>query len=219
MNKLFFSARKEVLLIVRDIPGLMILFLMPVLLMTVVIFAQEYTLRTQPGKTVLLFIDESHSDFSRSLSDNLIKSGFFKTDTTINGMQLSPGKAKELITSGKYHFGLYISAGDSSIEIISDPAISGPWNSTIITSLKYIVNGTRSRSIVEKMLAVSAGDMKPLIDKVIGESMNKFPPVKETWAGTDSREIKPSAIQNTCSGFHPVCHVLHSHSPGFKYYQ
>ena len=39
MKKLLFSAKKEVLLIVRDLPGLLILCLMPVLLMTVVIMA------------------------------------------------------------------------------------------------------------------------------------------------------------------------------------
>lgn len=201
MKKLFFSANKEILLIVRDVPGLLILFLMPVLLMTVVILAQEYTLRNQVEKTVLLFIDESHSGFSNSLSGNLISSGFFEVDTLSSGSAITKKKAVELINSGKFHLGLYIGPDDSAIEIISDPAISGTYRANLVTPLKYLIKGTQTRNIIERMLAVSAGDMKPLIDRAIEESASRLPAAKESFAGSEKLEIRPTAIQNIVPGF------------------
>ena len=201
MNKLFFSAKKEILLVIRDFPGLLILFLMPVLLMTVVILAQEYTLRNQLGKTRLLFIDESHSDFTSSLRGNLISSGFFEPDAPAQVSHITKENAKELINSGKYPIGLYIGPADSALEIISDPALSGLYRTNLVTPLKYLIKGTQTRNIIEKMLSMSAGDMKPLIDKTIEESTGKLPAVKESFAGSEMQEIRPTAIQNIVPGF------------------
>ncbi|MCX6285720.1 MAG: ABC transporter permease [Bacteroidetes bacterium] len=201
MNKLLFSAKKEILIIFRDVPGLLILFLMPVLLMTVVILAQDYSLRNEIGKTRLVFIDDSHSGFSTSLRENLVSSGFFETDTVADGLVISRKIAIDLINSGKYQIGLYIGRGDSAIEIISDPAVSGPYRSNLIMPLKYLIKGTQTRNIVENMLAISSGDLKPLIDKSIEESTNKLPVVQESFAGSEMQEIKPTAIQNIVPGF------------------
>ena len=201
MNKLFFSAKKEILLVIRDFPGLLILFLMPVLLMTVVILAQEYTLRNQLGKTRLLFIDESHSGFTSSLRENLSSSGFFEPDASAQVSHITKENAKELINSGKYPIGLYIGPADSALEIISDPALSGLYRTNLVTPLKYLIKGTQTRNIIEKMLSMSAGDMKPLIDKTIEESTGKLPAVKESFAGSEMQEIRPTAIQNIVPGF------------------
>ena len=201
MNKLLFSAKKEGLLIIRDIPGLLILFLMPVLLMTVVILAQEYTLQNQMGKTRLLFIDENHSGFASAIRVNLVSSGFFEADTLARGSRVSRELATELISAGKYPIGLWVGAGDTSFEIITDPALSGPYRTNIVTPLKYLIRGTQTSNLVEKMLSVSAGDMKPLIDKAVEESTAKLPAVKETFAGSGMQEIKPTAIQNIVPGF------------------
>jgi len=201
VNKLLFSAKKEGLLIIRDIPGLLILFLMPVLLMTVVILAQEYTLQNQMGKTRLLFIDENHSGFASAIRVNLVSSGFFEADTLARGSRVSRELATELISAGKYPIGLWVGAGDTSFEIITDPALSGPYRTNIVTPLKYLIRGTQTSNLVEKMLSVSAGDMKPLIDKAVEESTAKLPAVKETFAGSGMQEIKPTAIQNIVPGF------------------
>ena len=201
MNKLLFSAKKEILIIVRDIPGLMILFIMPVLLMTVVILAQEYTLKNELGKTRLLFIDDSHSGFARSLKQDLTASDFFETDSMAEGAVITKIKAIELINKGRYHLGLYLGPRDSSIEIISDPALSGPYRSGLVAPLKYLVKGRQTRNIIEEMLTVSAGDMKPIIDKAIEESAGKLPQIKESFAGSEKQEIRPTAIQNIVPGF------------------
>ena len=51
------------------------------------------------------------------------------------------------------------------------------------------------------MLAMSAGDMKPLIDKTVEESISRLPAVKESFAGSGKSEIQPTAIQNIVPGF------------------
>ena len=200
MNKLLLSAKKEILLIIRDVPGLLILFLMPVLLMTVVILAQEYTLNNQTGKTKLLFVDKSHSAFTSSLLENIVSSSFFNTDTLAREGTLSKQNASMLITAGKYPVCLYIDPGDS-MEIISDPALSGPYRANLITPLKYLVKAAQTRTIIEKMLSVPDGDIKSLIDKTIEESAAKLPSVRESYAGAEHREIRPTAIQNIVPGF------------------
>ena len=201
MNKLLFSAKKEILIIVRDVPGLLILFLMPVILMTVVILAQEYTLKNELGRTRLLLIDESHTAFSAELRENLVKSGFFDADTSIRDIPLTKEHASELINTGKYPIGIYIGPGDSAIEIIADPALSGPFRNNLVAPLRYLVRGTQTRHVIENMLAMSAGDMKPLIDKTVEESISRLPAVKESFAGSGKSEIQPTAIQNIVPGF------------------
>jgi len=200
VNKLFLSAKKEILLIIRDVPGLLILFLMPVLLMTVVILAQEYTLNNQLGKTRLLFIDESRSAFSAMLLENINSSGFFNTDTlAFKGVSLKE-KANGLIRESKYPVCLCITQGDS-IEIISDPALSGPYRANIITPLKYLVRALQTRTIIERMITIPDGDMKALINKTIDESVSRLPAAKESFAGSEKAEIRPTAIQNIVPGF------------------
>jgi len=201
VNKLLFSAKKEVLIIIRDVPGLLILFLMPVILMTVVILAQEYTLKNELGRTKLLVIDQSHSAFSAALRENLVKSGFFDADTSIRGIPLTKEHASALINTGKYPVGIYIGPGDSALEIISDPALSGPYRNNLVAPLKYLIRGTQTRNVVENMLAMSAGEMKPLIDKTVEESISRLPAVKDSFAGSPKSEIRPTAMQNIVPGF------------------
>jgi ABC-2 type transport system permease protein len=105
-----------------------------------------------------------------------------------------------LITAGKYPVCLYIDPGDS-MEIISDPALSGPYRANLITPLKYLVKAAQTRTIIEKMLSVPDGDIKSLIDKTIEESAAKLPSVRESYAGAEHREIRPTAIQNIVPGF------------------
>ncbi|MCX6281311.1 MAG: ABC transporter permease [Bacteroidetes bacterium] len=116
-------------------------------------------------------------------------------------MRAGLSDASGIIGSGRFPLGLYIGRGDSAIEIISDPALSGPYRANLITPLKYLIKGTQTKNIVNNMLAFSAGDMKPLIDKTIEEAAGKLPKVSETWAGTETQEIKPTAIQNIVPGF------------------
>jgi len=52
MSKFFAAFRKEWILLIRDLPGLGILFVMPVLLILVVTLAQENALKSQVEKTV-----------------------------------------------------------------------------------------------------------------------------------------------------------------------
>jgi ABC-2 type transport system permease protein len=71
MRKLWFVLKKELLLLIRDVPGLIILFLMPVLLIFVVTLAQENALKSQNTKTQVLFVDELKNPFTAKLLSNL----------------------------------------------------------------------------------------------------------------------------------------------------
>ena len=78
MHRLGSALRKEFLILIRDIPGLAILFIMPVLLIMIVTLAQQNALKSsKESKTDVLFIDHAHSVFSKLLKQNLDSSGLY----------------------------------------------------------------------------------------------------------------------------------------------
>ena len=105
MRKLWFILKKEFLVLFRDIPGLIILFLMPVLLIFVVTLAQENALKSQNSKTRILFVDEVKSPFSLKLYANFRSSGFFQPVTEADKVAVGFSQAKALISRGDYKFG------------------------------------------------------------------------------------------------------------------
>ena len=201
MRKLLSSCRKESLLIIRDVPGMLILFFMPVILMCVVIIAQEYTLRNEMGRTKIIFVDESRSEFSRRLNANLVSSGFFQTDTLLVHGKASEGEAKDLLVKGSYPAALIIGPNDSVIRLIFAPSVTGSFRSTLSAPLKFLVKATQSKELLEKMLASSAGDMRPLIQEAVDRQLEQLPDVGESIAGTENSEIRPTAVQNIVPGF------------------
>ena len=78
MAKLISAFKKELLLLIRDIPGLLILFLMPVVLVMIVTVAQQNAVKnSRESRTNVLFIDKAHSAASVSLERDLTNSGIF----------------------------------------------------------------------------------------------------------------------------------------------
>src|SRR5512138_1498984 len=77
MHKLFSAVAKETLFLLRDIPGLAILFLMPLLLVLVVTLAQEHA-TNRTNKTPLAIIDEADTPLSQQIVNDIDSSGMFK---------------------------------------------------------------------------------------------------------------------------------------------
>ena len=76
MDRLLSAIKKEFLYLIRDIPGLLVLFIMPLLLVLVVTLAQDTA--TGGGKrTSLLVIDNAGTDLSRAIISDLDSSAMF----------------------------------------------------------------------------------------------------------------------------------------------
>ncbi|MCX6268666.1 MAG: ABC transporter permease [Bacteroidetes bacterium] len=201
MRKLWCILNKEFLLLVRDIPGLIILFLMPVLLIFVVTLAQENALKSQNSTTRILFVDELKSPFSIKLLANLDSSGFFQPVADINALPVNEKQAKDLIGDGDYKFGIIIPRNDTAIILLIDPTLQETYKKTVTNTLTYIIKGTQTNEAMEGILASLPHNMQPAIRGMVAETMQKLPPVRESYAIREKSDIQPNVIQNNVPGF------------------
>lgn len=201
MYKLLATLHKELLLLLRDLPGLAILFLMPVLLILVVTLAQENALKSQGSVTPVLFVAPPTSIFSASLASNLDSSGMFNAVKSVAGKQVTAEIAKQQLSAGSYKFGIIVKSADSAVTILVDPTLQPAYSSALTNSLTYIIRGTQSRYAIEGLLAATAGEMKPVIEAMINKTLKNLPPVKESFPVKEKSEIRPSPIQNNVPGF------------------
>ncbi|MDD4604021.1 MAG: ABC transporter permease [Bacteroidales bacterium] len=201
MSKLQAILKKELLLLSRDFPGLIILFIMPVLLIFVVTLAQENAVKIQQIKTPVLWVDETKDPGSEKIIGNLQASGFFQVINTIDHIPVTRTKILQMISCGDYKFGVVVQSSDSSILLILDPTLQENYRNSVVHSLTYLINTTLTHDAMDKLIENMAGNMKPIVDKMIQKTMRNLPVIKETFALKDKSTIKPNVIQNNVPGF------------------
>tara|TARA_R110000751_G_scaffold295678_1_gene404345 strand:+ start:11501 stop:12769 length:1269 start_codon:yes stop_codon:yes gene_type:complete len=104
MHKLWASIYKELLLLSRDIGGLAILFVMPLVLVVTITLIQDSTFRSiNDTKIPILWVDNDKGEVSKSIYDGLAAS---KSFTIIH--KESDSEAKELVFKGKYQLAIVI---------------------------------------------------------------------------------------------------------------
>lgn len=202
MYRLLSAFRKEFLILIRDIPGLAILFIMPVLLIMIVNLAQKNALKSsKESKTDVLFIDHSHSAFSKLLQQNLDSSGLYRLVSNQAGVLMDDAMARQKIADGDYPVGIVIATQDTSILLLVDPTLQSSYKNTITGSLTYFIKGTQSRIAIENLIKALAPGMASGIDGLIATNMKNMSPVTEIYATKEHASIKPSIIQNNVPGF------------------
>jgi ABC-2 type transport system permease protein len=201
MRKLWFVLRKEFLLLIRDLPGLVILFLMPVLLIFVVTLAQENALKSQQSKTRLLFADESPTPFSAKLLSDIKLSGFFEPITSLGNSPLTIARTRSLIASGDYKYGICLVHPDSAIVILTDPTLQESFRGSVANALTYIIKGTQRKAAMDEILGNLPATIQPVVESMVAETMQKLPPVRESYALSEKSSIQPNVIQNNVPGF------------------
>ena len=113
---------KELLLLVRDRSGLLVLFVMPAVLVVVVSLVQENVLKST-GETAMdiLFIDQDHQDFGKRIQKELGESGAVKLVTTLDGQAIDAEQSKTLVEKGRYQVCIVIPPEPPK------PYSNGPW--------------------------------------------------------------------------------------------
>jgi ABC-2 type transport system permease protein len=201
MRKLWSVISKECLLLIRDIPGLVILFLMPALLIFVVTLAQENALKSQRYKTTILFVDELNNQFSHKLFANLDSSGFFQPVAEIEKFPVTKSQAKTLIGHGDYKFGVILPRSDTAILLLIDPTLDGTIKSSVTNSLIYFIKGTQATEVMGEILSGFPGKGGTFMQSMVTEKMKNLPPVRESYAVKEKSGIQPNVIQNNVPGF------------------
>lgn len=104
MHKLWVSAKKEFWLLTRDLGGLAVLFLMPLLLVVTITLIQDNTFKTiQENKIPILLVDLDQGTVSEQVNTNLKESSLFeiiKEDSEKN--------AQDLVQKGDYQLAIIL---------------------------------------------------------------------------------------------------------------
>ena len=93
MYKIWMSVVKEFLLLKRDLGGLIILFIMPLVLVITVTLIQDSTFKkVSDSKIPILLVDNDKGSVSKTVFDNLEKSDLFSVVTQIELPKILPEK-------------------------------------------------------------------------------------------------------------------------------
>ncbi|WP_370900600.1 ABC transporter permease [Chryseobacterium gossypii] len=102
--KLWRSFIKEILLLKRDIGGIVIIFVMPLLLIVTITLIQDSTFKNLEGSKVpVIFIDKDRSEVSRSIKQELESSKSFRLLTDFDERS-----AQQAVFSGDYQMAIVI---------------------------------------------------------------------------------------------------------------
>lgn len=109
MYKLLIATYKEFLLLKRDLGGLAILFIMPLILVVAVTLIQDSSFKQLNNvKIPILFIDNDNDAISKSIIKNLKNSKSFDVSSKIEGENVDETVAKNLVLKGKYKLAIVI---------------------------------------------------------------------------------------------------------------
>ncbi|WP_419869593.1 ABC transporter permease [Chryseobacterium sp. CT-SW4] len=104
LYKLWRSFIKEIFLLKRDIGGIVIIFVMPLLLIITITLIQDSTFRNLEGaKIPIIFIDNDHSEVSQNIKKELEGSKTFRLLTNFNEKT-----AQDAVFSGEYQMAIVI---------------------------------------------------------------------------------------------------------------
>ncbi|RKR14504.1 ABC-2 type transport system permease protein [Maribacter vaceletii] len=122
MYKLWASAYKEFLLLIRDLGGMAILFVMPLILLITITLIQNNTFKTiKDSKIPILFVDNDKGSVSQQINKGLTSTNAFEV---IN--KASEQDAKDLVFKGDYQLAIIIPENLSSdLEIKVNENVDG----------------------------------------------------------------------------------------------
>ncbi|KFF14622.1 ABC transporter [Chryseobacterium soli] len=104
LYKLWRSFIKEILLLKRDIGGIVIIFVMPLLLIITITLIQDSTFKNLEGSKIpIIFIDKDQSEVSKSIKKELEGSKTFQLMT-----QYTEASAQKAVFSGEYQMAIVI---------------------------------------------------------------------------------------------------------------
>lgn len=120
MLRIIATIRKEWILLLRDRGGLVLLFIMPVVLITVMALIQDAPFKDyQEVRFDILTVDNDQGRLGRYIREGLQQSGQFKVIDTLKGQPVTENKAAALIREGTYKISITIPKG-ATAEIVSN---------------------------------------------------------------------------------------------------
>ncbi len=112
MRKLWASIQKEFLMLVRDLGGLIILFVMPIVLVVTITLIQDSTFKSVSGSTIdILLVDLDKGKLSEEIYKNFEETPFLNPISTAEGELITEAQASYMVASGTYQLAVIIPEG------------------------------------------------------------------------------------------------------------
>lgn len=224
--KIWMSVVKEFLLLKRDLGGLIILFIMPLVLVITVTLIQDSTFKTVSNtKIQILLVDNDKGSVSKTVFDNLEKSNLFSVVTKIDNKPITEEVAKEAVYKGKFQLAIIIPQNlssdlqtkiDQNVEnIVSKMGLS---DSTAIVKPSKIIKEKEVKlyfdpavqmsfknavmSSIDKMISqIETKSIYTTFQNQLGEENTKFEQksfitFKEIIPKINNKEILPNSVQH-----------------------
>lgn len=224
MRRIITSVRKETLILIRDLGGLALIFIMPVILIFVMALIQDSTFRKLDETSLaVLFIDEDLDSVGVAIERGLIRSEMIDLVKEYDGKNLDPKRLVELVSEGKYQIGIIIPENttqklrqkaqylidkameedditakpgyeESSVLMYFDPAIKHSFRETTRMALSKLTYGIESKLVFD----LFAKEVSSLLENDV---KLEFDPagmisLKEQNAVNRHTEIIPNSVQH-----------------------
>lgn len=106
------AIKKECLILLRDKAGLAILFVMPLLLITIMSLIQDAPFKDyKENKIPIVYVDNDKDSLGSIIKKGLINSGIFSVITEINEETASDESIKQAVAKGDFRLGIIIPEG------------------------------------------------------------------------------------------------------------
>lgn len=160
MYKIWMSVVKEFLLLKRDLGGLIILFVMPLVLVITVTLIQDSTFKAvTDSKIQILLVDNDKGSVSKTVFENLEKSNLFTVVTQIDNKPVTEQIAKENVYKGKFQ-----------LAIIIPPNLSSDLQAKVDQNVEKIVSSlglTDSTSTNDQQRVIKEKEVKLYFDPAV----------------------------------------------------
>lgn len=114
MRRFLASTIKEMLLILRDKAGMLLLFIMPVALVFIMSIVMDAAINmVNDNQIPVLLVDNDRDTLSRKIRDGISSSGNFEVVESIDGDSVKAEQARDLVAAGKYQVGIILPEGAS----------------------------------------------------------------------------------------------------------
>ncbi len=226
LYKIWMSIVKEFLLLKRDLGGLIILFIMPLVLVITVTLIQDSTFKTvSDSKIPILLVDNDKGSVSKTVFENLEKSNLFSVVTQIDNKTISEDVARENVFKGKFQLAIIIpeklssdlqakvdqnvekivsnlgfadsTAANEPQRIIKEKEVKLYFDPAVQMSFKNAV-----MSSIDKMISqIETKSIYTTFEKQLGEGSTNFEQksfisFKEIIPKIHNKEVRPNSVQH-----------------------
>lgn len=222
MSKFRYLLYKDLLLLVRDIAGLLLMFLMPVLLVILMSTLQESTLNVVNDVHVsLLLVNKDKGELGAAIDKEISGSGIFDITREIDGHSPSREEVEKAVASSNFLLGIYLPsdatekiksnvqkyvvcafngietlpAQDSvDLSIFIDPTARASFHTVIMSTLKEKAQKVQFEYILRE-ITTEVNKLSPIpvsINQFSGDQVS----IKSKFAKLEGNKIVPNSVQH-----------------------